>query len=139
MELPESLSLLMSGVSRDGVLECPAELGERDDPDSLESRPPATASSCSSILKEGIEGWCVVFDTGFRCSRLLDRLEWFGATGSGSSGDMGGRVLFGGVEVAWAIVLRVPIFSLPSRAFVRCVINRPGPRLDDAIKSRNVV
>jgi hypothetical protein len=55
-EAPESLLPPMSGVSLDGVLEWPAELCVRDDPDCLESRPPATVSACSSMLKDGIGG-----------------------------------------------------------------------------------
>jgi hypothetical protein len=75
MELPKSRFVLISGVSREGVLECPPELGERDDPDNLESRPPSTASSCSFILKEGIGGCCAVLGMGLRRSELLERLE----------------------------------------------------------------
>lgn len=69
----------MSGVSLDGVLEWPSELGVSDDPDCLDSRPPATVSSCSSILKEGIVG-CAIPGMGLRlreCVRLsvLERLD----------------------------------------------------------------
>jgi hypothetical protein len=105
IELPESLFLVMSGVSRDGVLECPAELGERDDPDSLESRPPATASSCSFMLKEGIGGYCATFGTGLRRRELLERLEWFESTCSRvSAGGSGGKALLGAAEVVSAML-----------------------------------
>jgi len=86
IEVPESLLLPMSGVSRDGVLEWPAELGEKDDSDSLESRPPAAVSSCSFMLNEGIGGCCATPDTGLRCTCGLSR----------SAGGSGGRALWGG-------------------------------------------
>lgn len=64
-------------ASRDGVLEC--VLGVNDVSDSLDSRPPAAVSSCSSMLNEGMAG-TAVFGTGLRwrdCLRLsvLDRLD----------------------------------------------------------------
>jgi hypothetical protein len=72
--VPAFLFSLISGVSREGVLEWPAELGANDDSDSLESRPPAPVSSCSSILKEGIGGGAV------RGTGGLGRLWRFGLT-----------------------------------------------------------
>jgi hypothetical protein len=73
IEFPESLFEPMSGVSRDGVREWPAELRETDDSDCLESRPPAPVSSCSSMLKEGIGGGAVL-GTGLRRVDSLERL-----------------------------------------------------------------
>jgi hypothetical protein len=102
IEFTESRFLLISGVSREGVLECPAELGERDDPDSLESRPPATASSCSSILKEGIGGCCATFGAGSWRGWLPERLESNCSRVSG--GGSGGSALLGGAEVVSAIM-----------------------------------
>jgi hypothetical protein len=43
IELPENL-YSMSGVSREGVLEWPSELWLKEEPDCLESRPPAGVS-----------------------------------------------------------------------------------------------
>jgi hypothetical protein len=105
IELPESRFLPMSGVSRDGVLEWPAELSERDDSDSLESRPPALVSSCSFMLKEGIGGCCATLDTGLRRRELLERSEWFESAWSATSaGGSGGNALLGGAEAVSAIV-----------------------------------
>jgi hypothetical protein len=105
IEFPESRFLLISGVSREGVLECPAELGERDDPDSLESRPPAIASSCSSILKEGIGGCCAALGIDLRRGELLEGLERFESTCSCMSvGGSGGKALPNGTEVVSAIL-----------------------------------
>lgn len=67
----------MSGVSLDGVLEWPTELGARDDPDCLESRPPATVSACSLKLKDGTGG-------------LRARLESLGTSAADVEG-IGGR------------------------------------------------
>lgn len=65
LEAVESLLPPMSGVSLDGVLEWPTEpeLGVREEPDCLESRPPAAVSSCPPILKEGIGGLRVMLDS----------------------------------------------------------------------------
>jgi hypothetical protein len=52
-------------LSRDGVLEWPTELGVRDDPDCLESRPPAAVSAWSSMLKDGIGGLRMPLEAAF--------------------------------------------------------------------------
>jgi hypothetical protein len=70
IEFPESLFAPMSDVSLEGVLEWPSELWLKDEPDCLESRPPAIVSS---MLKEGIDGCRAVLDTGLRCWELLAR------------------------------------------------------------------
>jgi len=112
IEFPESLLLPISGVSREGVLEWPAELGECDDPDSLESRPPAMASSCSFILKDGIGYW-PASGIGLRRRESRERLEWFALGGSAvSSGGIGGSALLGAVDIASAIALALPLSSL---------------------------
>lgn len=77
IEFPELLLSPMSDMSLDGVLEWPVELGVAD-PDCLESRPPATASSCSLMLKEGIGRCCAVVGTGLRRNEELERLDWPG-------------------------------------------------------------
>lgn len=106
--LPESLLLPVSGVSREVALECPTELGENDDPDCLESRPPAIASSCSFILNEGIECWDAP-RTGLRRKESLERLEWSSLCVPGdSAGGIGGRALLGAAGTASAIALPLP-------------------------------
>jgi hypothetical protein len=102
IEFVESRFMLISGVSREGVLECPAELGERDEPDNLESRPPAAASSCSSILKEGIGGYCATFGADSCWAWLPGRRESNCSRVSG--GGSGGSALLGGAEVVSAIM-----------------------------------
>lgn len=102
-------------ASREAVLECSAELWANDEPDWRESRPPATVSSCSSMLKEGMPDEAAA-GTGFRLKewvRLsalerLDRLvskELSGRELEASDG-MAGRDLVGtgGIASAMAIV-----------------------------------
>lgn len=89
-EPADSWLLPMSGVSLEGVLEWLTELGERDDPDCLDSRPPATVSACSSMLKDGIGGLRLWRES--ICS-----LEAWG-------GGIGGRSRVGAVAVGEAIV-----------------------------------
>jgi hypothetical protein len=69
IELPENL-YSRSGVSREGVLEWPSELWLKEDPDCLESRPPAAVWLCSVMLKEGVEECRAV--GGLRCWKLLE-------------------------------------------------------------------
>jgi hypothetical protein len=104
-QFPESLFSLMSGVSRDGVREWPAELGETDDSDSLESRPPADVSSCSSMLKEGIGGGAAL-GAGLRRKDSLERLWRFELPWSelSAGGSGGGALVGGGAEAASGIV-----------------------------------
>lgn len=71
IELPENLCS-MSGVSREGVLEWPSELWLKEEPDCLESRPPAV-SWCSVMLKEGVEEWRTA--GGLRCWKPLEPFE----------------------------------------------------------------
>jgi hypothetical protein len=70
IELPENLCS-MSGVSREGVLEWPSELGLKEEPDCLESRPP-TGSWCSVMVKDGVEECRTV--GGLRCWKPLEPL-----------------------------------------------------------------
>jgi hypothetical protein len=92
-EFPESLFAPMSGVSLEGVLEWPSELWLKEDPDCLESRPPAIVSLCSSMLKEGIEGCRAVLDTGLRCWELLARSN--SGRCASACGGIGGNALNG--------------------------------------------
>ncbi len=113
IEFPELLLSIISGVSLDGVLECPKELGVTD-PDCLESRPSPTMSSCSSILKEGIGGLCTLA-TGFRRSELLERLERLESICSAdvvSFGGTGGRPLRGTAGSVSAIALSLNDLAL---------------------------
>lgn len=91
-EAAESPLPPMSGVSREGVLEWPTELGVSDDPDCLESRPPACVSACSSMLKDGIGGL-----------RLLPEAAFDSECASAWDGGIGGRSLVGAAEAGSAI------------------------------------
>jgi hypothetical protein len=88
-QFPESLFSLMSGVSRDGVREWPAELGETDDSDSLESRPPAAALGAGLRRRDSLE----------RLWRL--ELPWSELSAGGSGG---GALVGGSAEAASGIV-----------------------------------
>lgn len=79
-EAAESRLPPRSGVSLDGVLEWPAELCVNDEPDCLDSRPPATVSVCSSMLKDGIGGLRVGLELEVVCASLA----WGGGTGGRS-------------------------------------------------------
>jgi len=102
-EAAESRLPPRSGVSLDGVLECPAELGARDDPDCLESRPPATVSAWSSMLKDGMGGLRI----GLEGESVCASAAW--------GGGIGGRSRAGAAEDCSAIVWRsVMLFLLPA-------------------------
>lgn len=94
-EAAKSLLSSISGISRDGVLEWPTELGVRDEPDCLESRPPATVSACSSMLKDGIGGLRVPPEVGLDS---VYALAW--------EGGIGGRSRVGAAEVDSAMICR---------------------------------
>lgn len=117
MELPESLCFPISGVSREGVLECPSELNASEEPDCLESRP-FTASSCLLKWKEGIGG-CWMPGTGFRRSEVLERLDFserFELSRSADSvGGRGGKALGG---EAPDIAIDYPARGTPSLMYV---------------------
>lgn len=74
-DCPDSLYTPMSGVSLEGVLECPLELGLKEEPDCLEMRPPSTVSSCSSMLNDGIGGCDAAPGMDLRRKELLERKE----------------------------------------------------------------
>jgi hypothetical protein len=135
-ELPESRLCWMSGVSRECVLEWLAELGEKDDPDSLESRPPATVSWCSSILKDGIGGCCATLDTGFWRRELLERSGRFESNCSAASvGGIGGSALFCGTEAVSAMMWRLRDLPL---SYPMRMLNREISRVFALGKQRSV-
>lgn len=100
----------MSGVSLEGDLECPVELGVID-PDCLESRPPTTVFSCLLTLKEGIVEYCAMSGTGLRCRELMERFARFErleaecSAESTCGGGMGGRALVDAADIVSAIAL----------------------------------
>lgn len=102
-EAPESLLPPMSGVSLDGVLEWPSELGVRDEPDCLEPRPPATVSACPSMLKDGTGGLRMELDS------VCASVAW--------GGRIGGRPRVGAGGVGSAIVWQ---YSVQSPQVLRC-------------------